>query len=640
MNLADPHPSNCWTALAAAATFGLHPANAETVNYIIQRADLYNTLGCVAGVWLFARYPAQRKHGWYLIPPALAMLSKAPALVFPLLLLAYVWLFEPGPEGERKWKFALRPVLPATALAAAAGYLLWRMQPETWSPGAESAALYRITQPFVALYYFKSFFLPAGLNVDPGWHYVSPWSWQALSGYLFVLVLAAMAGVASRTRRGKPVAFGIVWFFVALLPTSLTPLADVTNDHRMFFCFVGLALAVLWTSRLALFHWTRRLTRHRRWIYASVGAMAAILILAGSATRGRNRVWLTEESLWSDSVAKNPLNPRALSNYAASAFDQADYEKALHYWERAAAIDPASPQYQTFLVRASLKLNRGDLSERHLRQLAAMMPLNPGVYVDYAEWLISVGRFDEGLSLLERARQLDPNAANLKRVRMELFAHREAASRTLVFRALDTDGDGRLSAAEILAAPAALLSLDKNGDGELTAEECGARFTGESIRSPQAIERARREFMHASPILEALDANHDGKISAMEMREADRALAALDRDGDGTLKAARLVPEYVTAAARRVMAQIDRNRDGQIEPDEWPPAGPLRDLLTAADVQLDGVVTLEELTNEIFYRADRNRDGVVTQEELEAAIRSGVYGQVRDKAPSIAAILP
>jgi protein O-mannosyl-transferase len=43
MDLADPHPSNQganqWTALAATACYGLHPANAESVNYIIQRAD-------------------------------------------------------------------------------------------------------------------------------------------------------------------------------------------------------------------------------------------------------------------------------------------------------------------------------------------------------------------------------------------------------------------------------------------------------------------------------------------------------------------------------------------------------------------------------------------------------------------------
>src|SRR6185369_2730399 len=51
MGLTDPSPWNEWTALAATACYGLHPANAETVNYIVQRADLYSTLGVVASLF-------------------------------------------------------------------------------------------------------------------------------------------------------------------------------------------------------------------------------------------------------------------------------------------------------------------------------------------------------------------------------------------------------------------------------------------------------------------------------------------------------------------------------------------------------------------------------------------------------------
>lgn len=40
-----------------------------------------------------------------------------------------------------------------------------------------------------------------------------------------------------------------------------------------------------------------------------------------------------------------------------------------------------------------------------------------------------------------------------------------------LMRALDTDKDGALSAAEIAAAPTALKTLDKDGDGILSAEE-------------------------------------------------------------------------------------------------------------------------------------------------------------------------
>ena len=53
-----PDPLNLYIALFGAAWYGLHPANAETVNYINQRADLYSTLGVVAGLYLYASRPA------------------------------------------------------------------------------------------------------------------------------------------------------------------------------------------------------------------------------------------------------------------------------------------------------------------------------------------------------------------------------------------------------------------------------------------------------------------------------------------------------------------------------------------------------------------------------------------------------
>jgi protein O-mannosyl-transferase len=613
MDMTDPHPANFWTALAVAAAFGLHPANAETVNYIIQRGDLYNALGCIAALWLFVRYPSQRKFGWYLLPAALAMLAKAPALVFPLLLLAYVLVFEQeGRTAGRRWKSAMVAALPATAVAGAAALLLRRMQPNTWAPGAMSPSLYRLTQPFVALHYFKSFFLPTGLNIDPGWRYVAPFSVQALAGYVFVLLLLAIAFTASRKRCGRPVTFGIIWFFVTLLPTSLMPLGDVTNDHRMFFCFVGLALAVFWSLRLALFGVTARLTTRPGLVYGSVAALALLLAAAGVGTRVRNRVWLTKESLWSDSVSKNPRNPRALSNFGAVAYEQADYQTALESWQRAVELDSTVVSYQTNLIRAAIKLHRDDLTEICFRRIVTTYPSVPGGYTAYADWLAGVGRFDEAIPLLDRAQQLDPKSEDIKNIRARLIARRDAANQSALFRALDVDHDNRLSTEEMIAAPAVLSSLDKNGDGKLTAEECGTTS----------------ELMRSDPLLRALDANHDGQISASEIHDAERELEKLEQDHNGVLEGRELIPDYVAAAALRVFARLDLDHDGRIEANEWAGAAgdPFRSLLRAADADRDSDVTLEELTAEIFRRADQNRDGIVTREEMDAAIRSGALG--------------
>ena len=66
-----PAPANVWLALFGAAWFGLHPAMAETVNYVIQRGDLYCTLGSVAALLVYARYPSLRRMGLLPAPAGL-----------------------------------------------------------------------------------------------------------------------------------------------------------------------------------------------------------------------------------------------------------------------------------------------------------------------------------------------------------------------------------------------------------------------------------------------------------------------------------------------------------------------------------------------------------------------------------------
>ena len=98
---------------------------------------------------------------------------------------------------------------------------------------------------------------------------------------------------------------------------------------------------------------------------------------------------------------------------------------------------------------------------------------------------------------------------------------------TLVLGALDADHDGVLSASEIANAPAVLRRLDKNRDGKLSPEECGLTI----------------EAMRLDSVLAALDADHNGEISAIEVQNAPAALRALDKNSDGELTADEVLPD-------------------------------------------------------------------------------------------------
>jgi len=88
-----PSPRNLWIALVAAAWYGLHPANADTVNYIIASSEVISTLGVVASFAVYLAFPRLRRYHFYVLPAAIAILAKPPAAIFAVLFAIYRLLF-------------------------------------------------------------------------------------------------------------------------------------------------------------------------------------------------------------------------------------------------------------------------------------------------------------------------------------------------------------------------------------------------------------------------------------------------------------------------------------------------------------------------------------------------------------------
>ena len=137
----------------------------------------------------------------------------------------------------------------------------------------------------------------------------------------------------------------------------------------------------------------------------------------------------------------------------------------------------------------------------------------------------------------------------------------------LVLGALDADHDNVISAAEIADASAVLNKLDKNHDGKLTAEECGLRLPSRLEADAQLAARVRLGFMRTHPSLAALDADHDGEISAIEINRAPAALATLDKNGDGRLTVDEVLPDPAVSWVAQLMSLFDKNGDGKISQD-------------------------------------------------------------------------
>lgn len=406
-----------WAGLLAAAVFGLHPVSAETVNYIVQRGDLLSTMGVAGGLALYVLRPGWRRYGLYLIPVALAILVKPPALVFPVLLAAWCWVIEKRSGGE-----VLRAATPALVLSAVMGWWLSAMTAATFQAGAISAELYRLTQPLVAMHYFSSFFAPVSLSADSDWQVVKGISdVRAITGLAFLAAMAALIVWMRRRDALRPAAFGLIWFFVALAPTSWMPLGEIANDHRMFFAFVGLAPAVLCVLQVALGQWRDQ----RAWQVGLAVAAGLVLCIEARATYLRNEVWRNEETLWRDVTRQSPQNGRGWMNYGLTQMARADYNGALASFERARKL---LPNY--FLLEINLGILMGQLgrhteAEFYFRRAEQLEPARYEPQFFYARWMHGRGRTEEARQRLETALRFNPNTLDARHLLMRISFERQ-----------------------------------------------------------------------------------------------------------------------------------------------------------------------------------------------------------------------
>jgi len=103
------------------------------------------------------------------------------------------------------------------------------------------------------------------------------------------------------------------------------------------------------------------------------------------------------------------------------------------------------------------------------------------------------------------------------------------------FKAMDRDGDGKLSAAE-LPRPELLGRLDTNRDGFVSRAEAraGLRRAGRGREGGGEAGRGRpRGLSHAA--LRRFDLNRDGKVEREEFPGSDERFDALDANHDGVL---------------------------------------------------------------------------------------------------------
>ncbi len=396
---------NPWLALFAALWFCVHTANAETINYIIARADSFSTLLLVISFLLYLKSEFCKRYFIYLLPLIAGFLVKEAVIVFGPLLLAYHLIFDAEKNTRKQWL----PHVIAGFVVAVILFLISRaMTLENWTSGGGAWYFYLLTQAYVVTHYFLSFILPMSLSADTDVKLITnPFDDRVLAGAVVIAVLIYLIFRFAKKTQTRPIAFGLAWFFIALAPTSsVFSFAEVLNDHRPFFPYIGLALA--FTSALGLLlSWLEEkkysLLRNGLLVFGVL-----LLTLHAFGTHHRNTVWNSGENLWKDVTEKSPKNGRGWMNYGLALMARGDFANAIAMFQKSLDIAPNYSYAHINMGIAQAATKDVKNAETHFKRAVQLDPLNPESYNYYGAFLIKQNRQDEARTILEKGKSISP----------------------------------------------------------------------------------------------------------------------------------------------------------------------------------------------------------------------------------------
>ena len=403
---------NTYLALFTTAWFLLHTANAETINYIIARSDSFSTLTIALSFVLYLYFPKSHKFYLYFIPSFLGFFVKELTMMFIPLLGIYKLLFEQKLSVKQWFSGKLFIVIKQVALPLGLSIALFLFSrtktPTHWDSGGASMLQYLFTQPFVIFHYAYNFVLPINLVVDSDWNIIPYSDDRVLAGLLFVLGLLIVAYKCSFNIKNRPITFGILWFFIALLPTSsIFSFAEVLNDHRTFFPYIGLFIActTFFRNIIVEHHLFEKTTS--KWAIITVSFIC--LSIHGYGTRQRNKVWATEELLWQECSIKAPNNGRGWMNYGLALMQKGDFNNAIICFQRTITLWPGYAYGYINMGIAKGAVGDKITAEAFFKKGIELNPNVPEAYNYYSQFLINTGRVDEAKQILEKGLSLSQN---------------------------------------------------------------------------------------------------------------------------------------------------------------------------------------------------------------------------------------
>ncbi|HEX9045630.1 MAG TPA: tetratricopeptide repeat protein, partial [Verrucomicrobiae bacterium] len=396
-------------AWLAAAIFALHPVQVETVAWVTELKNTESTLFYLLALFAWLRFCAGKGGWYYLVALALHMLAlfaKTTACTLPAAMLLVLWLTN-MPTGWRR----LVQVLPFLLLGFGMGLLSvwWEKHLGNYEPKFHllGGPVDRLLIATHALWFYAGKLLwPSDLTFSyPHWD-INASQWPQFGWLVGCLTVAAVLWFGRR-KFGRNPAIGIVFFVAALSPMlGFIPLYtfyfSYVADHYQYLACLGIIALVA----SGLTHWFA----YWRAPWGAQATLTGILLcFLGLLTWRQCHIYQNLETLWSDTLQKNPRCWMAHTNLGRLLAQAGNFAEAETHYQAALAVKPdednAHYNYGNLLARTG----RLDEAINQYRIALEIAPEKPEAHNNLGFVLSKLHRNADAITEFEQAISLKPD---------------------------------------------------------------------------------------------------------------------------------------------------------------------------------------------------------------------------------------
>jgi tetratricopeptide (TPR) repeat protein len=325
-------------AWLTSAIFALHPVQVESVAWITERKNVLMAFFGLLMVLCWVEYVFGNKgrqkaillYAGSLLFCVLALLSKATACTLPAVLVLILWL-KGSPIGVKR----LLEIVPYIAIGFGTGLLvIWRelrLGTGFLNLGLQAADKLIIAGRALWFYLWKLVW-PVNLTFSyPRWNIDATDVWQ----YAWPVSFAAVMVIAwlLRKRTGRGITTGITFFPAMLFPmlgffSLYTFVYTFVADHYQYLACIG-PIAIVAGIAAKVY---RKSGENAKFIIVS--AAGVLLITLGVLTWRQCGAYKNSDTLWADTLNKNPDSWLAHGQVGESLFGQGKFDEALIHLDR------------------------------------------------------------------------------------------------------------------------------------------------------------------------------------------------------------------------------------------------------------------------------------------------------------------